>query len=72
MVLSLGELSAGKLVDTPGSQTFAQVIFRRMHYGVTNDLAALCLVLLSVVLLGGVLVALGARLGVYRKRGQDW
>jgi iron(III) transport system permease protein len=54
-VLSLGELGAGKLVETPGSQTFAHEIFTQMHYGVTNDLAALCLVLLTVVLLGGVL-----------------
>lgn len=48
-VLSLGELSAGKLVETPGAQTFAHKIFEQMHYGVTNDLAALCLVLLAMV-----------------------
>jgi iron(III) transport system permease protein len=53
LVLSLGELSAGKLVTTPGSRTFAQEVFDQMHYGVTNDLAALCLLLLAVVLLGG-------------------
>jgi hypothetical protein len=28
-----------------------------MHYGVTNDLAAFCLILLAAVLAGGVLVA---------------
>jgi iron(III) transport system permease protein len=56
-VLSLGELSAGKMVETPGSETFAHVVFTRMHYGVTNDLAALCLVLLGVVLVGGAVVA---------------
>jgi iron(III) transport system permease protein len=62
MVLSLGELSAGKLVATPGSRTFAQEVFDQMHYGVTNDLAALCLVLLLVVLAGGcVVAALGKR-----------
>jgi iron(III) transport system permease protein len=53
--LSLGEISASKLVETPGSETFAHVVFDRMHYGVTNDVAALCLVLLGAVLLvGGV------------------
>jgi ABC-type spermidine/putrescine transport system permease subunit II len=56
-VLALGELSAGKLVETPGSQTFAHEVFTQMHYGVTNDLAAFCLVLLGAVTLGGVLVA---------------
>lgn len=57
-VLALGELSASKLVETPGSQTFAHEVFTQMHYGVTNDLAALGLVLLAVALLGGTLVAI--------------
>ncbi len=57
-VLSLGELSAGKLVETPGSQTFAHEVFTQMHYGVTNDLAALCLVLLAAVTAGAALVAI--------------
>ena len=48
-VLSLGELSAGKLVETPGSTTLAHVIFEQMHRGVPSDVAALCLVLLIVV-----------------------
>jgi iron(III) transport system permease protein len=56
-VLCLGELSAGKLAETPGSQTFAHEVFTQMHYGVTNDLAALCLVLLAAVTAGGALVA---------------
>jgi iron(III) transport system permease protein len=54
-VLSLGELSAGKLVETPGSRTFAHEVFDQMHFGVSNDLAALCLVLLAAVVLGGAL-----------------
>jgi iron(III) transport system permease protein len=57
-VLSLGELSAGKLVETPGSQTFAHWVFNQMHYGVTNQLAAMCLVLLALVAAGGAAVAL--------------
>jgi ABC-type Fe3+ transport system permease subunit len=56
-VLSLGELGASKLVCTPGAQTFAHEVFNQMHYGVTNDLAALCLVLLGMVILGGAVVA---------------
>ena len=60
-VLSLGELSAGKLVETPGSQTFTHEVFTQMHYGVTNDLAGLCLILLAGVTLGGILVAASAR-----------
>lgn len=56
-VLSLGELSASKLVETPGAQTFAHEVFTQMHYGVTNDLAALGLVLLAAVLAGATLVA---------------
>jgi ABC-type Fe3+ transport system permease subunit len=61
-ILSLGELSAGKLVATPGSQTFAHEVFTQMHYGVTNDLAALCLVLLGIVVLGTCLFAMGRAL----------
>jgi iron(III) transport system permease protein len=56
-VLALGELSAGKLVETPGSQTFAHEVFTQMHYGVTNDLAAFCLILLGAVAAGALLVA---------------
>ncbi len=54
--LAIGELSASKLVETPGSQTFSQVVFDRMHYGVTNDVAALCLVLFGMVLVLALLV----------------
>lgn len=61
MVLSLGELTAGKLVETPGAQTLAHFLFERMHYGVTNEVAALCLLLLLLVAFGGGSVAwLGA------------
>jgi iron(III) transport system permease protein len=63
-VLSLGELSGSKLVSTPGRPSYAEVIFTQMHFGVTNDLAARCLVLLALVGLGGALVAaLGRRRG---------
>lgn len=55
-VLSLGELGAGKIVETPDYRVFAHEIFEQMHYGVTNELAGLCLVLLGMVGLGAVLV----------------
>lgn len=48
-ILSLGELSAGKLVATPGRPGYAQELFARMHYGVTPDLAAGCLLLMALV-----------------------
>jgi iron(III) transport system permease protein len=56
-VLSLGEMSAGKLVATPGMPGYATEIFTQMHYGVTNELAARCVMLLIVVTLGGLGVA---------------
>jgi ABC-type Fe3+ transport system permease subunit len=48
-VLALGELSAGKLVATPGMPGYATEIFTQMHYGVTNELAARCVLLLMLV-----------------------
>jgi iron(III) transport system permease protein len=59
-ILSLGELSAGKLVSTPGWPSYAEVLFQRMHYGVTADLAAGSLWLLIIVV-GAGLVGWGAR-----------
>src|SRR5262249_14964955 len=50
-VLSLGELGAGKLVATPGADTYAQDLFAQMHYGVSADLAARALLLLGAVAL---------------------
>jgi ABC-type Fe3+ transport system permease subunit len=55
--LSLGEVSGSKPVSTPGMSTFSEVVFDRMHYGVTNEVAALCLVLL--LLLGALAAAVG-------------
>ncbi len=56
-VLSLGEISAGKLVSTPGMPSFAEAVWTQMHYGVTNNLAAMCLLLLAAVGLGATLTA---------------
>ncbi len=32
--LCLGEIGAGARVETPGWETFAKLLFDRMHYGV--------------------------------------
>lgn len=61
VVLSLGEVSAGKLVATPGMPSYATDIFTQMHYGVTNDLAARCVLLLILIAGGGAGVALIGR-----------
>jgi iron(III) transport system permease protein len=53
--LSLGELSASKLVETPAGQTLAHEIFTQMHYGVTNHLAAMCLLLLAAIAAVGLI-----------------
>ena len=42
--------------------TFAHEVFTQMHYGVTNDLAALCLVMLAVVAICVGLLAVAGRL----------
>jgi ABC-type Fe3+ transport system permease subunit len=69
-ILCLGELSAGKLVETPGSYTLAHEIFIQMHYGVGNDLAALCLFAVAVAAVGaGGLLGLD---GLVRRRTRGW
>ncbi len=57
-VLSIGEISAAKIVSTPGAETFAEVVWTQMHYGVGPDLAARCLMLLAVVLVGAGLLGI--------------
>jgi iron(III) transport system permease protein len=61
-VLSLGELGAGKLVETPGSVTFAHELFSQMHYGTGRDVAALCLLLLLPVCAGSAAVVMAGKL----------
>jgi iron(III) transport system permease protein len=56
--LALGEIGAVAMrVETPGWETFAHVLFNRMHYGSQHDVAALCLVLLLHVAAGGAVIA---------------
>jgi iron(III) transport system permease protein len=60
--LALGEIAASKLAETPGAETFAHLLFARMHYGADNDVAALCLVLVGAVVTVGLGLALAQRL----------
>ncbi len=53
--LSLGEVGASARVETPQWESFAKLIFDRMHYGVDNNVAALSLLLLAGI--GFVFVA---------------
>jgi ABC-type Fe3+ transport system permease subunit len=57
-VLSLGELSVGKLVATPGLPSYATEIVTQMHYCVTNELAVRCVLLLGLVAVGSAGVEL--------------
>ncbi len=60
--LALGELSTSKLVQVPGRQTFAQELFKEMHYGVTTTTAALALVELGMVGVIGLLLKVKSNL----------
>jgi iron(III) transport system permease protein len=55
-VLTLGELAGGKMVSTPGAESYAEALFSQMHYGIGPDLAARCLWLLLAAALGAGLV----------------
>ncbi|WP_020468329.1 ABC transporter permease [Zavarzinella formosa] len=46
---AVGEVSAGKMVQVPGRQTFVQELMNQMHYGVTSTVAALALVQLIAI-----------------------
>jgi ABC-type spermidine/putrescine transport system permease subunit II len=48
-VCCLGEVSASKLPATPGGESFAHDAFTRMHYGITPELAVMCVVLLGQI-----------------------
>ncbi len=47
--LALGEISAGKIVSTPGYMPLSHLIFQQMHASADTELASLCLVLLVIV-----------------------
>jgi iron(III) transport system permease protein len=68
-VLALGELSASKVVSTPGQPSFAETVFTQMHFGVTNALAARCLLLLLLVALGGTVVGVATGMSNHHEAG---
>jgi iron(III) transport system permease protein len=55
-VMALGEISASKIVATPGFTPLAHHLFQQMHASADTELAALALVLLGVILLGALAV----------------
>lgn len=66
-VLTLGEVSASKLVTTSTTAAFtplAHHVFMQLHASADAPLAALCLVLLSLIVLAGSAVAACRRLAV--------
>ncbi len=66
--LCLGEIGAGARVETPGWETFAKLLFDRMHYGVETSVAALALVLLAVIGLSFIGITVTRRFIVSRSR----
>jgi iron(III) transport system permease protein len=53
-LLSLGELSASKLVTTPGFLPLAQLVFMQMHAAADAEVASLALLLLGCIVALGV------------------
>jgi iron(III) transport system permease protein len=56
-VLSLGEISASKLIVIPGYTPLAHHIFQQLHSGMDTEVAALSLTLMLPVVLVGVVLA---------------
>jgi iron(III) transport system permease protein len=52
--LCLGEVAASVRVGTPGCESFTMLLFDRMHYGVENTLAALCVLMLGSLAIIGI------------------
>ena len=57
-VLTLGELGATLLVAPPGHATLTMRLYNFLHYGASDTVAGLCLVLMAAVLFFGFLVLL--------------
>jgi ABC-type Fe3+ transport system permease subunit len=70
-VLTLGELAAGKMVSTPGAESYAEALFSQMHYGISPDLAARCLWLLLAAGMGAGMVGWLASRNVRRVQGSE-
>ncbi len=62
-VLSAGELGASLIVAPPGQATLTMRIYNYLHYGASDTVAGLCLLMAmaSIAIGGGVAVLLGGR-----------
>jgi iron(III) transport system permease protein len=45
--LCLGEVAASTRVETPGWDSFTKLVLNRMHFGVDNNVSALCVLMLA-------------------------
>lgn len=52
-ILAAGELGATMIVTPPGSGTITMKIYNYMHYGASDSVAALCLIMLVLSLIAG-------------------
>jgi iron(III) transport system permease protein len=52
-ILTAGELGATMIVTPPGSGTITMKIYNYMHYGASDSVAALCLIMLVLSLIAG-------------------
>lgn len=59
--LCLGEVAASTRVEAPGWESFAKLLFDRMHYGVGNNVAALSVLLLGAIVSLAIISAVGWR-----------
>jgi iron(III) transport system permease protein len=56
--LALGEIGAVAMrVETPGWNTFAHELFRRMHYGLAQDVSALCLLMVVMLAAAAIVIS---------------
>ncbi|MFM7149568.1 MAG: hypothetical protein ACKO23_06975, partial [Gemmataceae bacterium] len=58
------EVAAAKIVSTPGAESYAEMIWSRLHYGISRDLSSSCLLFLSISLPS--LLFIGWRIGFFR------
>ena len=56
--LSLGEVGASARVETPSWESYAKLIFDRMHYGSDSTVAALSLLMLGSIAVAAVVMLL--------------
>jgi iron(III) transport system permease protein len=60
--LTAGELGATLIVAPPGEATLTMRIYNYLHYGASENVAGLCLLMTGITLVGGLLAAAGFRI----------